>query len=135
MGGKLIGIVNAKEASEGIEGLGFAIPINRVEKAIEDIISGAGYVKDRPTLSVAVSYGTMTFRGEGLYVVEVMKSDSPFKVGDRIVSIGGTEISSVLDYNVVVSGLQIGSTVTVSVFRDRSLIDLNVNVIENTAIQ
>ena len=43
--GNLIGIVNAKYASDGIEGLGFAIPINDVRKTVNDIMSTAKYDK------------------------------------------------------------------------------------------
>ncbi len=41
--GALIGIVNAKYSSEGIEGLGFAIPINDVRKTVTDILNTARY--------------------------------------------------------------------------------------------
>jgi len=37
--GELIGIVNAKSSGSDIEGLGFAIPINVVKSAIEDIVT------------------------------------------------------------------------------------------------
>lgn len=40
--GKLIGIVVAKSSGTGIEGLGFAIPINTVAKSVEKIQSGGG---------------------------------------------------------------------------------------------
>jgi serine protease Do len=36
--GELIGIVNAKSSGSGIEGLGFAIPVNIVKAVIEDLI-------------------------------------------------------------------------------------------------
>ncbi|MGM9970459.1 MAG: S1C family serine protease [Anaeroplasma sp.] len=41
--GALIGIVNAKYSSEGIEGLGFAIPINDVIDTIEKLMATAKY--------------------------------------------------------------------------------------------
>ena len=43
--GNLIGIVNAKYASDGIEGLGFAIPINDVRSTVSDIMATARYDK------------------------------------------------------------------------------------------
>ena len=135
MGGKLIGIVNAKESAEGIEGLGFAIPINRIEKAIEDILSDDGYVKNRPTLSIGVRYGSTAYLREGLYVTEVKDNASPFKLGDRILAINGTEISSTLEYNVIVSSLEIGKDITVSVARNGVLTEFTVRVAENTSIQ
>ncbi len=135
MGGKLIGIVNAKESAEGIEGLGFAIPINKIEQAVEDILSAEGYVKNRPTLSIGVAYGATTYLREGLYVIELKDPSSPFKLGDRILAINGTEISSALEYNVIVSALEIGSEVTVSVSRDGVLTNVTANVTENTSTE
>ncbi len=129
MGGKLIGIVNAKEASAGIEGLGFAIPINRIEQAIEDILSEDGYVKGRPTLSITVSYDSRY----GLYVTSVDEG-SPLHTGDKIISIGGTEVQSELEYNIMVSGLEIGSQVEVSIVRNGRLLDVNVTVSENKSV-
>ena len=41
--GALIGIVNAKYADSGIDGLGFAIPINTVYDVIYDLMSTAKY--------------------------------------------------------------------------------------------
>ena len=43
--GNLIGIVNAKYASDGIEGLGFAIPINDVRSTVSDIMATAKFDK------------------------------------------------------------------------------------------
>ena len=44
--GELVGVVNAKYAKEGVEGLGFAIPINTAKPVIEQLIS-QGYVSGR----------------------------------------------------------------------------------------
>ncbi len=44
--GALIGIVNAKYASEAIEGLGFAIPINIVKDVVSKFLSTAKYDKN-----------------------------------------------------------------------------------------
>lgn len=129
MGGKLVGIVNAKESSAGIEGLGFAIPINRIEQAIEDILSEDGYVKGRPTLSITVSYDSRY----GLYVTSVGEG-SPLHTGDKIISIGDTEVGSELEYNIMVSGLEIGSQVKVSVVRNGRLLDVSVTVAENRSV-
>ena len=129
MGGKLVGIVNAKESSVGIEGLGFAIPINRIEQAIEDILSEDGYVKGRPTLAITVSYDSRY----GLYVTSVGEG-SPLHTGDKIISIGGTEVKSELEYNIMVSGLEIGSQVELSIARNGQLLDVTVTVSENTSV-
>ena len=129
MGGKLIGIVNAKQADTGIEGLGFAIPINRIEQAIEDILSEDGYVKGRPSLAITISYDSRY----GLYVTSVGE-ESQLHTGDKIISIGGTEVKSELEYNIMVSGLEIGSQIEVAVVRNGRLLTVAVTVSENKSV-
>lgn len=113
MAGELIGIVNAKQSSTGIEGLGFAIPANTIVGNIKDILE-LGYVSGRPTLGISVQYGTAG-GNEGVFVTD--KGNTSFVKYDRIISIGGTTIKSLSDYNLAVSKLTIGSTVTVEVAR------------------
>lgn len=113
MAGELIGIVNAKQSSTGIEGLGFAIPSNTVTSNIQDILE-LGYVSGRPTLEISVEYGTL-YGTEGLFVTD--KGNTNFEKYDKIVKIGETSIKSLSDYNLAVSKLTIGSTVTVTVQR------------------
>ena len=50
--GNLIGIVNAKESSTGIEGLGFAIPITPAQDIITELMEN-GSVTSRPALNVS----------------------------------------------------------------------------------
>lgn len=129
MGGKLVGIVNAKESAEGIEGLGFAIPINRIEQAIEDILSEDGYVKGRPTLLATVSYDSRY----GLYVTSVSEG-SPLHAGDIIESINDTNVKSELEYNIIVSELEIGSQATISIKRNKIPLKITVTVSENKSV-
>lgn len=51
MNGNLVGVVNAKYAKEGIEGLGFAIPVNDAKEVIESVLSTAVYDNDSKTFS------------------------------------------------------------------------------------
>lgn len=53
MDGNVIGITTAKYASDEIEGLGFAIPINDAMEIAYDLMQ-YGYVKGRPSLGVTV---------------------------------------------------------------------------------
>ena len=131
MAGRLVGIVNAKQAAEGIEGLGFAIPINVIEEAIASITEH-GYVQNRPTLGVEVTYIEQSFQyAEGLYVVNAT-NDTPLYKGDRILSINGTQIGSKLEFNAIVGSLEIGTTVRVEIERGRSKQTVTLTVLENT---
>ncbi|MBR4292735.1 MAG: trypsin-like peptidase domain-containing protein, partial [Clostridia bacterium] len=109
--GELIGIVNAKSSGEGIEGLGFAIPINDALEVSEQLIN-FGYIKGRPRLGIYVieitsstdywdlrqkypaliNYVTDT----GVYFIQYDESQTVggLQFGDRLVAIDGIAISS-----------------------------------------
>lgn len=109
--GMLIGIVNAKESDSGIEGLGFAIPADRVLKNVTDILE-IGYITGRAGLGISV------YAENGVYDVCAEESSGAFKADDRIVAINGEAILTISDYNAVLRELTIGETVTVVVMRD-----------------
>ena len=122
MSGNLIGIVNAKQSETGIEGLGFAIPIDIAWAAAKDIIE-YGYVIGKLELGFDVTaysqpftangiYGTMP---AGVYITESQKSQ--LAIYDRIVSLNGVTIESLSDYYRVIDSLQKGDTLTMVVSR------------------
>jgi serine protease Do len=131
--GNLIGIVNAKQSAEGIEGLGFAIPSNRVLEVIDDILN-LGYVSGRATLGIEVqygSYGTNYWNKQtGVFVVDV--GDTSFEKYDRVIAINGAEISSLAQYNATVKSLTIGEKAKVTVVRNGSEKEITVTVKEDT---
>ena len=51
--GEVVGIVTAKYASTGVEGLGFAIPINNVSDIVDQLIK-QGYVSGQSSLGITV---------------------------------------------------------------------------------
>ena len=114
MAGQLIGIVNAKQSAEGIEGLGFAIPIDYVYEDICEVLKD-GYIHGRVALDIKVVYLTAfeayyTFRTAdakaGIYISS--SGDSRFLSGDRIVSINSTNITNEADYDAVIKTLKVG---------------------------
>lgn len=132
--GELIGIVNAKQSSTGIEGLGFAIPANIVFKDIEDILE-YGYITGRATLGVTVQYGTNKSTGEtGVFVKD--KGETNFVNMDRIVKIGDTKINSMVDYNLALKKLAVSAdndvTVAVTVHREEKDVFGRSHVYEET---
>lgn len=134
--GQLIGIVNAKNASENAEGLGFAIPINTAKAVAQDLIEN-GYVTGRPALGISVisitdvqtalQYGVSTL---GAYVADVTAgsgaANAGMKVGDRIVSVGTKTVQSATDVTNALKDYSAGDTVQVQVDRNGELITLNV---------
>ena len=129
MAGELVGIVNAKQSSTGIEGLGFAIPSDVVYKDIQDILE-YGYVRGRITFGVTVQYGT--YKGTaGVFVTD--KGSSNFALYDQIVKINDTSIENMSDYNAALKKLSVGEQVTVRVARNGRFVDINVKAQENTS--
>ena len=130
MSGELVGIVNAKKSAEGIEGLGFAIPIDLVRETITEILEN-GYISGRPTLGVEVEYGTPSiWYPYGVYVIDATE-DSSFKLYDRIVSVDGKAIGGILDYYAALDSSKIGKTVEVVVYRNNNKqINISVEVTE-----
>ena len=132
MAGRLVGIVNAKQSAEGIEGLGFAIPINLIEEAIVSITE-RGYVQNRPSLGIEVTYVEQSYRyAEGLYVVNLTSNTTPLREGDRILALNGEGIDSKLKYNAILGTLTIGSEVQVKFVRNGFERTETVTVTENT---
>ena len=125
--GEVIGINSAKLATTGVEGMGFAIPINTV-KAIVNELMDKGYVA-RPYLGVtifdkptAARYGYQLSIEKGVYVFQV-GLDSPagragFQRGDIILSIDGKEVNSVTDVRNEVAAHKVGDRVKILCDRD-----------------
>ncbi len=120
MAGELIGIVNAKQADTGIEGLGFAIPIDVAWSAAKDIME-YGYVTGKLNLGFSVTEERSSFLvnryqfPSGVYITESTGGD--LKVYDRIVSMNGVAINSLGAYYGVTDSLKEGDTLTIVVSR------------------
>jgi serine protease Do len=85
--GEVIGINTAKNAGTGVEGLGFAIPINDAKPIVESIIN-YGYVRGRTKLGIYTRDVTPQIAlqnqlVEGVYIVEVEKNGAAEKAGLR----------------------------------------------------
>lgn len=119
LGGKLIGVVNAKYADESIEGLGFAIPIDYAYEIILDLIEN-GYVTGviDPGLSLTevnssnYAYYYFNTRKTGVFVTE-SKYDANLKYGSLLVSINGKKIATLDDVSDALEGLKVGDKVKI----------------------
>ncbi len=124
MAGRLIGIVNAKQSATGIEGLGFAIPIDVAWQVASDLIQ-YGYVTNqivlpffaeyRDDLTVSVSPFTTQSMPKGVYIMQ--SNHGELKPYDLIVSMNGREIESMGDYYYVIDQLKKGDTLSITVKR------------------
>ena len=143
--GQLIGLVVAKSggSSSGtsIEGLGFAIPVNVVKEVVKSIMD-VGYVQGRPVLGVSVveinsvekayQYGVNQL---GLYIGKLTEGTKAekggLKVGDCIVAVGETQVTSMADLKQILQQHKVGETVTVLVSREGKLVTLHVELSES----
>lgn len=125
--GQLIGVVNAKSSGEGIEGLGFAIPIDLAQTVIEDLIEH-GYVTGRvetgfEVIEITDFQTAMYYRVDtaGLYVYSVENGSNAdtagLRSGDLILKVNDKDIEVEADFDEAIDGLGIGDTLTITVER------------------
>lgn len=140
LAGELIGVVNAKYAAEGVEGLGFAIPIDTAVISIQHLLQ-LGYIPGIPALGVEV-IAQQAYLGNSRILmpyVSSVRSTSPLQVGDYIYSINGTT-TCVDYYNASESPLEIlkrliracevGDTVNLVIYRNGSSMNVSVELVE-----
>lgn len=122
--GQVIGINTLKVSSTGVEGMGFAIPIDSAKPIIDQLIQ---YNKvKRPYIGISgrdVDSETAKRNNlvEGIYVVSVEEYSAAeiagIKAGDVIVSADGQEAKTMNKLNEIKNKHQIGDTMTVVVNR------------------
>ena len=133
--GNLIGIVNAKYKSEGVEGIGFAIPIDTIKSITPSLIE-SGYVTGRPALGVQVvtvasnevaQYGVTR---PGVYIYSVNEGEAADKAGlvagDYIFSADDVLIETYSDLSEVLSNHEIGDTVSLTIIRENQTLNIDV---------
>ncbi|WP_300350624.1 trypsin-like peptidase domain-containing protein [Clostridium sp.] len=132
--GEVIGVNTAKKVGEGIEGIGFAIPINEVKDRLGSL--------SKPILKMGIQVRTITPElakennlQEGVYVVGVQEfspaEKAGLKSGDLIVEFGGKKIKSVEELNESKSKYNDGDSVPLEVVRDGKKIKLNITLVAN----
>ncbi len=143
--GQLIGIVNAKSMGSGIEGLGFAIPINAAKPLIQDLMT-VGYVTGRPYLGVNLinigdAYTAMRYKVQylGVYVDSVDEGSADqqagLRAGDCILSADGQQISSGDQLAAIIAQKSVGDTLALQIMRDGLTQDLTATLAEYIPVQ
>ncbi len=138
MKGELIGIVNAKSSGTGIEGLGFAIPINEALQINEQLLR-YGYVRGKTMIGVQfqdISNNNMFMSyynlKPGVYVYALTEgyNDSVLKEGDRVIAVNGNEVSTSADIKAIVTESSVGDKLKFQLYRDGKLIEVEVTCYE-----
>jgi serine protease Do len=128
--GKVVGINTVKISVSGVEGLGFAIPINNAKPIVAQLIK-YGYVKGRPLIGISGREITETMADYynlpvGIFIANVEPGSGAAKAGirkqDIMIKLAGKRIETMLDLNEVKKAYKAGDTVnTVIVRRKRKL--------------
>lgn len=123
--GQVIGINTLKVSATGVEGMGFAIPINSAKPIYEDLIQ---YNKvRRPYIGISgrdLDQATAQRNNlvEGVYVVSVEEFSAAEKAGiragDVIVKADGTDVKTMDELNAVKNTHNIGDQMTIVVNRN-----------------
>ncbi len=138
MAGELIGVVNAKSSGTGIEGLGFAIPVNDAANIAEQLIT-QGYVSGKPYLGVTFynvdSYQKAMYynlKHLGVYIVGMDEglNDNVFEVGDRVIAVDGSEISSNEDIALILKTHEVGDTIVFTIYRNGKMREVEATCFE-----
>ncbi len=131
--GEVIGINTLKFAGSGIEGMGFAIPINQTKPITKQIIEHKKVL--RPTLGVKAREITEDIASilnikNGVIVKEVIKGSSAdvagLKENDIITKFNNKEISTVSDINAEKINLKDGDKVNAEIIRNGQKINLDI---------
>lgn len=118
--GEVIGI-NTLKASDGAEGIGFAIPINDVKVKIDSL--------SKPILNLGVSIRVIDESmakklnmEEGLYIVEINEfspaEKAGLKGGDLIVKVDGTRIKTFEELQEIKNSKEEGDSINIEFIRD-----------------
>jgi serine protease Do len=133
--GSLIGVNTA--IFKHAEGIGFAIPINKAKRIINDLIR-YGKVR-RGWLGISVQNMTKEIRRffyvdrtRGVVLTQVMEGSSGsragLKQGDVILSLDNNEIIDKSDYNERVSTYPVGNSIDLKILRDGKKIQVSLEV-------
>lgn len=140
MSGELVGIVNAKSSGTGVEGLGFAIPVNDAMDIVEQLMS-YGYVRGKVYIGVSFynatdaysAYSYFKSQSTGIYVAKTEEgyNDDVLQYGDRLIAIDGAEVTSVDSIKSILKEHSVGDTLTFTVYRNNILTEVTVTCYES----
>lgn len=135
--GQVIGVNTLKLSGTGVEGVGFAIPINSTKEIYEQLIQ---YNKvKRPYIGISgYDLDEQTAEDNNLVVGIYIKTIEDFsagekaglKIGDVIVEVDGTKVTKMDELNAIKSQKQIGDTLKLKVFRESKEKEITVTLQE-----
>ncbi|WP_243129173.1 S1C family serine protease [Hathewaya massiliensis] len=129
--GQVIGINTEKRVGNGIEGLGFAIPINQIKPKIQSLMT--------PKLMLGILGRTVTEDDSkyykipiGVFISDVIKYGPGEKAGlapgDIILSMDGKKVTSMEELDKIKQKHKSGDEISLKVYRDKKEISLKLKL-------
>ncbi len=135
--GDLIGLVVAKSSGSDVEGLGFAIPVDKVESVAKSLIKN-GYVEGRPAAGITIldltDSSTAMQNGvslTGVYITEVTGENAKkagLQKGDMIYYVDDVKITDSAVLLKTIQDHKIGDTVTFTIVRGSDILKCDVKL-------
>ncbi len=136
--GQVIGINNMKLASTGIEGMGFAIPIEEATSYADALIKGEDLSRPYIGISMAEASNVYTARQYGVnatdgVLIASIEDDSPaekagLKVGDIITDLNDTAVTSIASLRYELYKYKSGDTITIKYMRNNKVSTLKLTL-------
>lgn len=144
--GEVIGITSLKLVNSGVEGMGFAIPIETAMEYAHKIMKGEKI--ERPYLGVSMLdlttarqqyYPRLENLGvsTGVFIPEIVKGGpaekAGLKVADVITKVDGEDISSMAYFRYCLYQHKVGDDMVLTVYRDGNELDITVKLTESSS--
>lgn len=143
--GDVIGITSSKLKGTGVEGMGFAIPINLVKELLDDMENGKKI--ERPYLGIQLADLNNTFALQYYYNIKIAKdvtfgavlsyvengksaSKAGLQSGDVIVEMDGEKIEDTSHFRYQLYKHKIGDNVKVKYYRNNKLLETTIELNE-----
>lgn len=141
--GQVIGVNSSKLVGEGIEGMGFAIPIDSVNSILEKLENGKTI--DRPYLGVQLVDINNTFSLQYYYNINISKdvtfgavlsyieqgktaSNAGLKVGDVVIEMDGVKIKNTSHFRYNLYKHSVGDTIKLKYYRGNQIEEVSIKL-------
>lgn len=133
--GELIGIINAKSVATGVEGLGFAIPVDIAKTIAQDLIE-LGYIQGR--VNLGITFWTVSdpltammynLKNLGIYIYNIEETSNAYNAGlrsgDLVTAVNGDPVEDVNQIIQVLDNETVGNMIEFTVLREGKTVDVS----------